>query len=59
VLDNSVVMRWCFAENPNEYADGVLQLMSNNSQAIVPVLWRYEVILLTNYPLRSIFEKTT
>jgi len=32
VLDNSLVMRWCFDEAPNNYAE-----------AIVLVLWRYEV----------------
>ncbi len=42
VLDNSVVMRWCFDETPNDYAEAILQLMSNNGKAIVPVLWRYE-----------------
>jgi predicted nucleic acid-binding protein len=43
VLDNSVVMRWCFNENPNDYAEAILQHMGNNGKAIVPVLWRYEV----------------
>lgn len=42
VLDNSVVMRWCFDEIPNDYAEAVLQLMGNSSKALVPVLWRYE-----------------
>jgi predicted nucleic acid-binding protein len=27
----------------NDYAEAVLKLMSNNGNAIVPVLWRYEV----------------
>lgn len=44
VLDNSVVMRWCFDGSANDYAEAVLQLMSDNGKAIVPVLWRYEVI---------------
>lgn len=43
VLDNSVVMRWCFDDVINDYAEAVLQLMSNNGKVIVPVLWRYEV----------------
>ena len=43
VLDNSVVMRWCFDDMQNDYAEAVLKLMSNNGNAIVPVLWRYEV----------------
>ncbi len=43
VLDNSVVMRWCFDEPPNDYAEAILQQMGNNGKAIVPVLWLYEV----------------
>lgn len=42
VLDNSIVMRWCFDETQNDYSEAVLQLMSRNGKAIVPVLWRYE-----------------
>jgi predicted nucleic acid-binding protein len=36
-------MRWCFDNTTNDYAEAVLQLMGNNSKAIVPVLWRYEI----------------
>jgi predicted nucleic acid-binding protein len=36
-------MRWCFDDMQNDYAEAVLKLMSNNGNAIVPVLWRYEV----------------
>jgi predicted nucleic acid-binding protein len=44
VLDNSVTMRWCFDSGAHAYADGVLQqLEADDSAAIVPVLWRYEV----------------
>lgn len=44
VLDNSVVMRWCFDAGTHVYADQVLeQLEARRGPAYVPVLWRYEV----------------
>ncbi len=44
VLDNSVAMRWFFEAGAHPYADGVLHdLASSTSQALVPVLWCYEV----------------
>ena len=44
VLDNSVTMRWCFDSGAHEYADAVLtQLESDDGEAVVPILWRYEV----------------
>ena len=44
VLDNSVTMRWCFDSGNHPYADSILrQLAAPNGEAIVPILWRYEV----------------
>ena len=42
VLDNSVAVRWCFENRTHPYADTALQTLAAG-QAIVPVLWRYEV----------------
>ncbi len=42
VLDNSVTMRWCFENATHAYAESVLQTLATG-QAVVPVLWRYEV----------------
>jgi predicted nucleic acid-binding protein len=42
VLDNSVTMRWCFENTAHPYADTVLETLTAG-QAVVPVLWRYEV----------------
>jgi predicted nucleic acid-binding protein len=42
VLDNSVSMRWCFQNATHPYADGVLETLASG-EALVPVLWRYEV----------------
>ena len=42
VIDNSVVMSWCFADEANQYADDILESL-RNVQAIVPVIWPLEV----------------
>jgi predicted nucleic acid-binding protein len=42
VVDNSVVMSWCFEDESNHYADGVLNLLQSK-QAWVPSLWPLEV----------------
>ena len=43
VLDNSVVMSWCFKDETNQYADAVLDRLSE-ATAIVPSIWPLEVV---------------
>lgn len=43
VIDNSVVMSWCFKDETNKYADAVLQLLTE-STAYVPSIWPPEVV---------------
>ena len=43
VLDNSVVMSWCFKDETNQYADAVLDQLSE-ATAIVPSIWPLEVV---------------
>lgn len=43
VIDNSVVMSWCFKDETNEYADAVLDKLSE-ATAIVPSIWPLEVV---------------
>jgi predicted nucleic acid-binding protein len=43
VLDNSVVMSWCFEDESNNYADSVLEKLTT-AQAIVPAIWALEVV---------------
>ena len=43
VIDNSVVMSWCFKDETNRYADAVLDKLSE-SEAIVPSVWSSEVV---------------
>ena len=42
VVDNSVVMSWCFQDEMSEYADWVLDRLTD-SQALVPGIWPLEV----------------
>ena len=42
VLDNSVVMSWCFEDEENQYADAVLDRLSE-ATAFVPSIWPLEV----------------
>jgi predicted nucleic acid-binding protein len=43
VLDNSVVMAWCFRDESNAYADRVLGSLSASSAAVPPI-WPLEVV---------------
>ena len=42
VIDNSVVMTWCFKDEKNQYADSVLDSLEL-STAFVPSIWPLEV----------------
>tara|TARA_Y100000031_G_C8047295_1_gene304504 strand:+ start:166 stop:588 length:423 start_codon:yes stop_codon:yes gene_type:complete len=43
VIDNSVVMSWCFKDEANPYADMVLDWLTE-STAYVPHIWSLEVL---------------
>jgi len=43
VIDNSVVMSWCFKDEANDYADAVLEKLMT-ARAIVPAIWPLEVV---------------
>jgi len=43
VIDNSVVMSWCFKDETNQYGDAVLDCLSE-STAFVPSIWPLEVV---------------
>jgi predicted nucleic acid-binding protein len=48
VIDNSVVMSWCFRDQANSYSDSVLESLAA-AVAYVPAVWPLEVanVLLT------------
>lgn len=43
VIDNSIVMTWCFSDEVNAFADAVLENLAD-SIAVVPSIWPLEVI---------------
>ena len=43
VVDNSVVMSWCFKDETNQYADAILDCLSD-ATAFVPSIWPLEVV---------------
>lgn len=43
VIDNSVVMSWLFKDEVNQYADAVLDRLTE-ATAYVPVIWPLEVV---------------
>jgi len=43
VVDNSVVMSWCFKDETNTYADIVLNRLTE-ATAVVPSIWPLEVV---------------
>lgn len=42
VIDNSIVMSWCFEDETNRYADDVLDSLDKMT-AVVPAIWPLEV----------------
>jgi predicted nucleic acid-binding protein len=43
VLDNSIVMSWCFKDKANNYAGAVLEAMVK-AEALVPQIWSLKVV---------------
>jgi predicted nucleic acid-binding protein len=43
IVDNSVVMSWCFKDESNQYADAILDSL-DESTAVVPPIWLLEVV---------------
>ena len=43
VVDNSVVMTWCFQDEVDPYAEAVLDLLTE-SVAVVPPIWPLDVV---------------
>ncbi len=42
VVDNSIVMAWCFADEASAYADAILDRLAS-TEALVPAIWPLEV----------------
>jgi len=54
VLDNTVTMAWCFVDEADELTETLLSRLSNViDSAIVPALWLYEVVTVTELAVRK------
>jgi len=43
VLDASVTLAWCFADESTTLTEAILDLLSNGAEAITPPMWPFEV----------------
>ncbi|MGH9445324.1 MAG: type II toxin-antitoxin system VapC family toxin, partial [Terriglobia bacterium] len=54
VLDNTVTMAWCFADEATEYTETLLSRLSDLADsALVPALWLYEVVNVVELATRK------
>jgi predicted nucleic acid-binding protein len=54
VLDNTVTMVWCFAEEATAISEMLLRRLSDLAdRALVPALWLYEVANVTELAVRK------
>lgn len=54
VLDNTITMAWCFAEEATEFTEVLLDRLSNlTDTALVPALWLYEVVNVAEMAVRK------
>ena len=54
VLDSTVTMSWCFTEEATEFTEGLLNRLSDlTDSAVVPALWLYEVVNVTELAVRK------
>jgi predicted nucleic acid-binding protein len=42
VVDNSIIMSWCFRDEVSRYADAILERLENTT-ALVPAIWPLEI----------------
>jgi predicted nucleic acid-binding protein len=43
VLDASVALAWCFADETTPFTEGLLDLLANGAEAVSPAIWPFEV----------------
>ena len=54
VLDNTVTMAWCFNDEATPFTETLMNRLSSlNDSAIVPALWLYEVVNVTELAVRK------
>ena len=53
VIDNSVIMTWCFKDEASQYADLILDRLEV-SDGFVPFIWPLEAVSYTHQTLPTI-----
>jgi len=54
ILDNTVTMAWCFTEEATEFTETLLSRLSSlTDSALVPALWLYEVVNVSELAVRK------
>jgi predicted nucleic acid-binding protein len=54
VLDNTVTMAWCFADEATQLTEALLDRLADLTDvALVPALWLYEVVNVTEMAVRK------
>jgi predicted nucleic acid-binding protein len=43
VLDASVAVAWCFADESTTFTEGLLDLLANGGEAVTPAIWPFEL----------------
>ena len=43
VLDASVALAWCFADEKAPYSEAILDLLADGAHAVTPAIWPFEV----------------
>jgi predicted nucleic acid-binding protein len=43
ILDASVAVAWCFEDESTTFTEGVLDLLSEGTEALTPAIWPFEV----------------
>ncbi len=43
-MDASIAAAWCFEDQSTRYADAVLQTLIDGAVAVVPLIWKLEVV---------------
>jgi predicted nucleic acid-binding protein len=53
VLDNTLTMTWCFADEATEFTETLLNRLGDTGEALVPALWLYEVVNVVGIAVRK------
>lgn len=53
VLDNTLAMTWCFADEATEFTETLLNRLGDTDEALVPALWLYEVVNVVGIAVRK------